>query len=123
MSSNRNFGIVFFIFFLIIALLPLKNNEDIRLWALIISLSFFILGILNSKLLTPLNFLWHKFGVFLGNIVSNIVLALLFFGLVTPIGLIMKIIKKDILHVKFDNNLNSYWFKRKEKINTMKNQF
>ena len=121
-SSNKSFGIVFFIFFLIIALWPLINDENIRLWSLIVSIIFLILGIINSKILTPLNNLWFKFGLFLGKIVSPIVMGIIFFFIVTPTGIIMRLIGKDILNLK-KNNLNTYWIEKKNENSSMKNQF
>ena len=120
-SSNKSFGIVFFIFFLIIAFYPLLNNGEYRLWAIIISLLFLILGLVNSSILTPLNLIWFKFGMLLGRIVSPIVMALVFFCTVTPIGLIMRLFRKDLLNLK-KNNKKSYWIERKSK-SEMKNQF
>ena len=99
--SNRNFGIVFFIVFILISLYPLLNSEDIRFWALIISLIFLFLGILNSQILTPLNKLWFKFGIFLGKIISPLIMAIIFFLVVTPTGLLMKLWRKDLLNLKF----------------------
>ncbi len=121
-SSNKSFGIVFFIFFLIIALWPLINDENIRLWSLIVSIIFLTLGIINSKILTPLNNLWFKFGLFLGKIVSPIVMGITFFFIVTPTGIIMRLIGKDILNLK-KNNLNTYWIEKKNENSSMKNQF
>ena len=120
-SSNKSFGIVFFIFFIAVALYPLLNNEEYRLWALIISLVFLILGLVNSSILTPLNLIWFKFGMLLGRIVSPIVMALVFFVVVTPTGLIMKLFQKDLLKLK-KKNKKSYWIERKSK-SEMKNQF
>ncbi len=122
MSSNRNFGIVFSIFFLIISLWPLLNNNEIRLWSLMISLIFLILGILNSKILTPLNKLWMKFGLLLGGIVSPIIMGIIYFFVVTPTGLIMKIFRKDLLLLK-KNDSKSYWIEKKDEKSSMKNQF
>ena len=93
-SSNRNFGLVFFAVFLIVALWPLKHDEDVRLWSLGLSIIFFILGILNSKLLTPLNKLWFKFGIFLGVIVSPIIMGVVYFLVVTPMGMLMRFWEK-----------------------------
>ena len=121
-SSNKSFGIVFFVFFLIIALWPLINDENIRLWSLIVSISFLVLGIINSKILTPLNNLWFKFGLFLGKIVSPIVMGIIFFFIVTPTGIIMRLIGKDILNLK-RNNLNTYWIEKTNENSSMKNQF
>ncbi len=121
-SSNRNFGIVFFVVFLLIALYPIIKQNEIRLWSLIISLSFLVLGILNSKLLSPLNRLWFKFGLFLGKIISPIVMGIIFFFVVTPIGLLMRLLKKDLLSLKF-NNEKSYWIKKNDLNNRMNKQF
>lgn len=121
-SSNKSFGIVFFIVFLIIAVLPLLNDENIRIWSLIISIIFLILGLLNSRFLTPFNILWFKFGIFLGKIVSPIVMGIIFFFVVTPIALLMKILKKDLLNLKFNKNY-SYWIEKNEIKSKMKNQF
>ena len=120
-SSNKSFGIVFFIFFLAVALYPLINQEELRLWALITSLIFLILGLINSSVLTPLNLLWFKFGMLLGRVVSPIIMALVFFGVVTPTGLIMKFFNKDLLKLKRKSQ-KSYWIERKSK-SEMKNQF
>ena len=120
-SSNKSFGIVFFIFFLAVSLYPLINNEEYRLWALITSLIFLIFGLFNSSILTPLNLLWFKFGMLLGKIVSPIVMALVFFIIVTPTGLIMKLFQKDLLQLK-KKNKKSYWIERKSK-SKMSNQF
>mgnify|MGYP001364154640 FL=1 len=121
-SSNRSFGIVFFVVFLIIALFPLINDGNIRLWSLIVSLAFLALGLLNSKFLSPLNKIWFKFGLFLGKIISPMVMGLIFFFVVTPIGILMRILKKDILNLKMNNN-KSYWIEKSEPKSKMKNQF
>ena len=121
-SSNRSFGIVFFVVFLLIAVFPLANSEDLRIWSLIISLIFLILGLLKSKILTPLNRLWFKFGIFLGKIVSPLVMGVIFFFVVTPIGLIMKILGKDLLNLKYNLN-KSYWIEKSDPKSKMKNQF
>tara|TARA_B100000953_G_scaffold151637_1_gene125474 strand:- start:139 stop:522 length:384 start_codon:yes stop_codon:yes gene_type:complete len=121
-SSNRSFGIVFFVVFLIIALFPLINYENLRIWSLVISLIFLVLGLINSRILTPLNKIWYKFGVFLGKIVSPIVMGVIFFLVVTPIGILMRILKKDLLNLKINDN-KSYWIKKSEPKSKMKNQF
>ena len=99
-GSNKSFGIVFFIVFLIVALWPILNNGDIRIWSLVLSVIFLVLGILNSKLLNPLNILWFKFGLFLGKIISPIIMGLVFFVVVTPIAILLKIFRKDVLSLK-----------------------
>ena len=123
-SSNRSFGLVFFAVFLIVALWPLKNEEDIRLWSLVLSIIFLILGILNSKLLTPLNKLWFKFGIFLGTIVSPIIMGIVFFLVVTPTGVFMRLLGKDLLKTNKIKSTSTYWIKRdKQHSSTMKKQF
>ena len=121
-SSNRSFGIVFFVVFLLIAIFPLTNGDEIRIWSLIISSIFLILGVLNSKILTPLNKLWFKLGIFLGKTVSPLVMGAIFFFVVTPIGLIMKILRKDLLNLKYNLN-KSYWIEKSDPKSKMKNQF
>ena len=120
--SNKNFGIVFFIVFLLVAFYPLTFNGEIKIWSLLISLIFLLLGIMNSKILTPLNKTWHKFGIILGKIVSPIIMGIIFFLVVTPIGLIMRVFKKDILNLKYNND-KTYWVKKNGQKSKMKNQF
>ena len=122
-SSNRSFGLVFFVVFLIVALWPLKSGEDIRLWSLVLSIIFFILGIFNSKLLTPLNKLWFKFGILLGSIVSPLIMGLVYFFVVTPMGVLMRILGKDLLKTSKVKSASSYWIKRDKQQSTMKKQF
>ena len=107
-GSNRSFGIVFFVVFLIIATYPLINGDELRLWSLIISIIFLFLGLVNSKILNPFNKLWFKFGIFLGKIISPLVMGIIFFLVVTPIGLLMRLLNKDLLNLRFNNN-GSYW--------------
>jgi len=121
-GSNRSFGIVFFIVFLLIAIYPLINQGEIRVWSVLISLLFLILGIINSKILTPLNKAWFKFGIFLGKIISPIVMGIIFFLVVTPIAFLMRILKKDLLNLKYSKN-SSYWIEKTDPKSTMKNQF
>ena len=121
-SSNKSFGIVFFIVFLIIALYPMIKDGDIRLWSLIVSLIFLILGLINSTILTPLNRLWFKFGIFLGKIISPIILGTIFFLIVTPTGLLLRLFSKDVINLKYNNN-NSYWIEKTGPKSNMKDQF
>ena len=121
-SSNRSFGIVFFVVFLLIALYPVINNEEIRVWSLIVSLLFLVLGLLNSKILNPLNQIWFKFGVLLGRIISPFIMAIIFFFVVTPIGLIMRTLGKDILNLRY-NTKKTYWIEKTGPKSKMKNQF
>ena len=122
-STNRSFGLVFFIVFLIIGLWPLANGSSVRFWSLIIALIFLFLGILNSKILTPLNVLWSKFGELLGIVIAPIVMGIIFFLVVTPTGLIMRMFGKDLLRNKFQINNESYWIKKEKNKSSMKKQF
>ena len=121
-GSNKNFGIVFFIFFLIVSIFPLFKNGEIRVWSLIVGIIFLILGLTNSKILTPLNIIWFKIGIFLGNFVSPIVMAIVFFLVVTPISLIMKLLGKDILNIK-KSNKSTYWIDKPDLKSKMNKQF
>ena len=121
-GTNRSFGIVFFLVFIIISLYPLLNGENIRVWSLIISIIFLVLGLINSKLLNPLNKIWFTFGLLLGKIVSPIIMGIIFFLVVTPIALFMKLFKKDVLNLKF-NKKNTYWIEKSGPKSKMKNQF
>jgi hypothetical protein len=121
-NSNISFGILFFVIFLIISLWPLFKENDLRIWSFIISILFLILSILNSKILSPIKRVWIRFGELLGKIISPIVLAVVFFIVITPIGLFMKILRKDLLNIKFTKD-KSYWIKRDKDLGPMKNQF
>ena len=121
-NSNRSFGIVFFVVFLLIAFYPLLQGNDLRIWSLITSLIFLTLGLLNSKILTPLNKMWFKLGLFLGKIISPLIMGIIFFIVVTPIGIIMRLFNKDLLNLKY-NKEKSYWIKRMGPKSKMKNQF
>ena len=122
-SSNRSFGLVFFVVFLIIGLWPLLDEGQFKIWSLFFSLFFLVLGLLNSKLLTPLNLLWTKFGILLGNVLAPIVMSFIFFLVVTPIGLLMRIMGRDLLRTKYNKSGKSYWIKREKRISKMNQQF
>ncbi len=122
-SSNRSFGLVFFALFLIISLWPLINDAEIRIWSLIISIVFLLLGLFNSKILTPLNKLWFKFGIILGKFVAPIVMGIVFFLVVTPTGIIMRLTGKNLLGLKKDIKKDTYWIKKNNYLSSMKNQF
>ena len=121
-SSNRSFGIVFGILFLLISLYPLLKNEDLRTWSIIVSIIFLLLGLFNSSILSPLNKVWFKFGILLGNFISPIVMGIVFFGVVTPTSLITKIFGMNLLGLK-KNNKKSYWIERSSIKSKMKDQF
>jgi predicted membrane protein len=121
-GSNKSFGIVFFIVFCLIGFYPLTNGGEVRIWSLSLSIIFLFLGLINSQFLTPLNRLWFRFGIFLAKIISPFIMGLVFFGIVTPTGIMMRIFKKDVLRLK-KNNLETYWVKRSKEKSSMKNQF
>ena len=123
MGSNRSFGVVFSVVFLIISFWPLFTEGTIRIWAIFIAILFLLISYFKPDALYPLNKIWFKFGLLLGIIVSPIVMGIVFFIIVTPIGIIMRIIGKDLLNKKINNSVKSYWIKREQMIGTMKNQF
>jgi hypothetical protein len=122
-SSEKSFGIVFAIVFLLVATYPLINSEDLRVWALLLSIIFLLLAFLATKVLIIPNKLWFKFGLLIGSIVAPIVLTLIYYLTVLPTGIIMRLLGKDLLNQKLDKNAKSYWIERKEPIGSMKNQF
>jgi len=122
-SSNRSFGLLFFIVFFILGLWPLKNGDNLNFYFIIVSSIFLVLGLINSKLLTSLNKLWIKFGEILGIIIAPIVMALVYFVILTPVSFIVRIFGKDLLGLKFLKEKETYWIKRKKNIGSMKKQF
>ena len=123
LPTNRNFGIVFSIVFLIISLWPLLSQNEIRIWSLTISGIFFILGIFNSKLLLPLNKIWFKFGMLLGNFIAPIVMGVIYFIILTPLSFLVRFFGKDLLNLKFSNKVKTYWIKRVKDLGPMDKQF
>ena len=122
-SSNRSFGILFFLVFLGFGLWPLTKEMSPNIYLIIISVIFLILGLLNSKLLSPLNNLWIKFGEILGKVIAPIVMAVVYFLILTPISLLVRLFGKDLIGMKFSNTIKSYWIKRKKHLGTMDKQF
>ena len=122
-SSNRSFGILFFLVFLGFGLWPLTKKMSPNIYLIVISVIFLILGLLNSKLLSPLNNLWIKFGEILGKVIAPIVMAIVYFLILTPISLLVRLFGKDLIEMKFNNNVKSYWIKRKKHLGTMDKQF
>ena len=120
-KNNITFGILFFIFFLIIGFFPLISVGVIRIWSVVLSLVFLIITIIRPNLFTFLNRSWIQFGIFLGKIISPIVMGLVFFFVVTPIGILVRILKKDVMGLK--RGAFSYWIKREDKLQSMKKQF
>ncbi|WP_435151227.1 SxtJ family membrane protein [Candidatus Pelagibacter bacterium nBUS_44] len=122
-NSNRSFGLVFFIVLLIISIYPMFYDGQIKIFFLVLSVIFLILGLLNSILLYPLNLAWFKFGLFLGKIISPIIMGIIFFLVVTPIGLLMRLLGKDVLNLKLNKKEGSYWIEKVGPKSKMKNQF
>ena len=122
LPSNRSFGFVFAALFFLIGIYPIIYSEELRIWSLIIATLILFLGAINSKILNPLNFLWFKFGMYLGKIISPLIMGIIFFLVVTPIGLLMKMFKKDLLDLKY-NSKKTYWIKKTGPKSKMRNQF
>ena len=122
-SSNKSFGLLFFFVFLILGLWPLKNGENLNLYFITACVVFLILGLLNSKLLSPLNKAWIKLGEILGIIIAPIVMALVYFVILTPASIIVRLFGKDLLSLKFSKEKETYWIKRKKILGSMKKQF
>lgn len=122
-SSDKSFGILFFIVFLIIGLWPLFFSEKIRLWSLVISISFLLIAFIKPSILATLNKIWIKIGYLLGKLIAPIVMALIFFTLVTPISFLVRCFKKDLLNLSFSKRDVSYWKKREKKIESMDKQY
>ena len=122
-SSNRSFGLLIFIVFLILGLWPLKNSQSFNLFFITVAIIFLFLGLINSKLLSPLKKIWIKFGEILGSIIAPIIMALVYFIFLTPISLIVRLFGKDLLGIKLNKSIDSYWIKRKKKLGPMRKQF
>ena len=120
-KDNITFGVLFFILFLIIGIYPLKSGGVIRIWSVVLSLAFLIITIIKPNLFTFLNKLWIQFGILLGKIISPVVMGLVFFFVVTPIGILVRILKKDVMGLK--RGTSSYWINREDKVQSMKKQF
>ena len=122
-SSNRSFGLLFFVFFLVISLWPFTKKIEINLYLISIAFIFLVLGLLNSKILSPLNKAWIKLGEILGRIVAPVVMAIVYFIILTPISLLVRLFGKDLIGMKFSNDIKSYWIKRKKNLGSMDKQF
>ena len=121
-SSSKSFGYLFFGLFLILSLWPVLNDNSINFLFLSISTVFFILTILKAKILDFLNNYWIKLGELLGRVVAPIIMFLVFFVIVTPLSLLTKLLKKDLLNISF-NDSKTYWTNKVKKIDSMDKQF
>ena len=122
-STNRSFGLLFFIVFFILGIWPLKNGANLNIYLISISGIFLILGLVNSKLLSPFNKSWIKLGGVLGMIIAPIVMAIVYFIFLTPISFLVRLVGKDLLSLKFNKKKNTYWIIRKKNIGSMRKQF
>ena len=122
-NQNRSFGLLFFIVFLALALWPLTKKGEINLYLISFAFIFLVLGLLNSRILSPLNKGWIKLGEILGRIIAPIVMAIVYFLILTPISLLVRLFGKDLIGMKFSNDINSYWVKRKKHLGSMDKQF
>ena len=122
-SSNRSFGLLFFTVFIVVGLWPVTKGETANIYLILISLFFLIFGLINSKILSPFNKAWIKLGEILGLIIAPIIMALVYFIILTPISLIVRMFGKDLLGLKFMKKQDTYWIKRVKKLGTMKKQF
>ena len=111
-GSDKSFGLVFGVVFAVIGLRPLLNVQPIRFWALVVSVLLVLLSYALPQILAPFNRLWFLFGRLLHKIVNPIVMGLIFYTTVTPIGLILRLLGKRPIPVKFDPDIESYWIKR-----------
>lgn len=122
-NSGRNFGLLFFLIFLIIGLWPIIYSEQIREWSIIIAVLFLIFAILKPNFLNPLNKIWIRFGELLGIIIAPIIMCFVYFTILTPISLLIRAFGKDLLYLKFSKKTNSYWLTRTKEVGSMKKQF
>ena len=122
-TQNRSFGILFFIVFLFLSFWPLTKNGSLNFYFLFISLVFLLLGLLNSRILSPLNKVWIKLGEILGKIIAPLVMAVVYFIILTPISLLVRSFGKDLIGLKFKKDINTYWIKRKKDLGSMDKQF
>ena len=122
-TQNRSFGILFFIVFLVLSFWPLTKNGTLNIYFLLIGLVFLVLGLLNSRILSPLNKVWIKLGEILGKIIAPLVMAVVYFIILTPISLLVRSFGKDLIGLKFKKDINTYWIKRKKDLGSMDKQF
>ena len=125
-STDRSFGLVFAVVFLVIAGIPLLHGEAIRWWSVGVAAAFALAALVKPALLAGLNRLWMKLGILLGKVVSPIALGILFYIVITPIGTMIRLTGKDPLRLKFDPDAESYWIPREPPgppPGSMKNQF
>tara|TARA_B100000242_G_C42853168_1_gene396103 strand:- start:249 stop:623 length:375 start_codon:yes stop_codon:yes gene_type:complete len=121
-NNNKSLGLLFFFVFIIISFWPLLNGGNVRIWSIVIAIIFLTLALVKPQILNPLTKLWIKFGELIGKFISPIVIGLIYFVILTPIGLLMRLFNKDLLNLKFSKE-SSYWIKRETKLNSMDKQY
>jgi hypothetical protein len=111
-SSNRAFGLVFAAVFLLIGIWPAMFGDALRGWALVVAAAFALIAWIRPELLAGANRLWMKLGILLGKLVAPVALAILFYGVFTPLGAVLRLAGKDPLRQKGDPSTRSYWLPR-----------
>ncbi|MGE4218629.1 MAG: SxtJ family membrane protein [Alphaproteobacteria bacterium] len=125
-SSDRGFGIVFAVVFTIVGLWPLTGDRDPRWWSVALAAAFLLAALLRPGVLAPLNRLWTRFGLLLHKIVNPLVMGLMFFVVITPMGIVMRMAGKDPMRLRRDGAASTYWIAREPpgpEPQSMKNQF
>lgn len=111
-GSSRSVGLVFAAVFAIVAIYPLLDEGEVRLWSVGVAVGLVGVALIRPKFLDPLSWLWFRFGEALHAVVSPIVLGMLFFSVITPIGLLMRLTGKDPLNLALRSDAHSYWIER-----------
>ncbi|MBK6581478.1 MAG: hypothetical protein IPJ33_00200 [Gammaproteobacteria bacterium] len=111
-GSNRSFGVVFVVAFALIGLFPLVREEAVRTWALLVSGAFLVPTLVYPQVLAPLNKLWFRFGMLLGRIINPVVMFIMYALVMVPVGLVLKLMRKDLLRLKPDARASTYWIQR-----------
>ena len=122
-NQNRSLGLLFFFVFLTLSLWPLTKKGEINLYLILIAVIFLVLGLLNSRILSPLNKAWMKLGEMIGRIIAPIVMLIVYFLILTPLSLLVRLLGKDLIRMKYNNQIESYWIKRKKHLGAMDKQF
>jgi hypothetical protein len=126
MGSNRSFGLVFAVFFVLVAALPAAHGAPIRLWAFGVAAAFAAVAFLAPRVLGPLNLIWFKLGLLLHHVVNPVVMAIMFYGAILPMAVLLRWLGKDLLRLKREPENPSYWIPREPPApapDSMKKQF
>ena len=112
MGSNRSFGLIFAVFFCLVALLPAVHGAPVRWWALGVAILFAAVAFLAPRALSPLNWVWFKLGLLLHHVVNPVIMAVMFYGAILPMAILLRAIGKDLLRLKREPESASYWIPR-----------